>query len=67
LVDFFLTTGFLVAFFLTTGFLVALVVAPALAFGVGLADGDAAMADVVESVRIEIKNVATSFFNLCSI
>jgi hypothetical protein len=35
--------------------------------GFGVAVGEAAIAEVVERVRIEIKNTATNFFNPCSI
>jgi hypothetical protein len=46
--------------------LVALGVALPVALGVGLAEGEAAIAEVVPKVRIEIKNNAINFFNLCS-
>jgi hypothetical protein len=36
------------------------------ALGFGVAVGEAAIAEVVERVRIEIKKSATNFFNLCS-
>ena len=57
---FFFTAGFLVA-----GFFVSVAVVFALGFGVAV--GEAAIAEVVERVRIEIKNTATNFFNPCSI
>ena len=68
---FFLFFFFTTFFFFAAGFFVSLALGLVLAFTVGVALGlgevVAATAEVIDKVRIEMRNVATNFFNLCSI